>query len=342
MADTSPLPLALRETLPAAAMESAIHIHETCLRSLTAKFKGYESATEGDSFIIAFHSVDAAVNFCLEAQESLLDQPWPEALLHSPECKEVWAAPKCSPRTGPPDPRPPTPELVATELGRGEVPQCPSPLGTPKDLCMATSSSPSHTLRRQAVPSPAELDLPCNIADPPSPGKDLPEGAAPPPHAHHGPASRDVATPVLPDLSSDEPHFQALSGGAGTYWEALSAAWEHKPLGSRNSSGHCLSGLDSLVQVRKLSTFGRPRSSSFAIRPVLSIFSMLGRGLSSRSVSAGGSGGGGSPAISQLKAGQSANVLVVMAKKNDGPTLIFRGPRVRMGMHCGVQISQIR
>ena len=45
-----------RETQPASVMNEALVQHGACLRALLAKHRGYESATEGDSFIIAFSS----------------------------------------------------------------------------------------------------------------------------------------------------------------------------------------------------------------------------------------------------------------------------------------------
>ena len=104
----------IRETLPTTVMEASVHLNETCLRSLTAKHHGYESATEGDSFIIAFHNVESAVRFCLEAQESLLDLPWPEALLQTPGCKEVWVAPRMAPPPDSSSPLKPTGTMIRT------------------------------------------------------------------------------------------------------------------------------------------------------------------------------------------------------------------------------------
>jgi hypothetical protein len=40
--------------MPANAMSQALKLHNTVLRALIREHRGYESATEGDSFIIAF------------------------------------------------------------------------------------------------------------------------------------------------------------------------------------------------------------------------------------------------------------------------------------------------
>ena len=80
-----------RETLPPSIMEASVHLIEGCLRSSFIRHGGYESSTEGDSFIIAFASVESALRCCLEAQEVLLNLAWPPELLRAPGCKEVWA-----------------------------------------------------------------------------------------------------------------------------------------------------------------------------------------------------------------------------------------------------------
>ena len=41
---------------------------------------GYEVATEGDAFVLAFHCPLDAVAWCLSVQHALLSADWPEAL----------------------------------------------------------------------------------------------------------------------------------------------------------------------------------------------------------------------------------------------------------------------
>lgn len=59
----------------------------------------YESWWEGDSFIIAFHHPADALAFCMEAQTSLLQVPWPQEILTSTRCQEVWCVPS-APKAG--------------------------------------------------------------------------------------------------------------------------------------------------------------------------------------------------------------------------------------------------
>ena len=68
-----------------ALMQEVLNVHHTTLRSLLDKFNAYESATEGDSFIIAFHSAADAVAYAAAVQIALLIAPWPQELLGSYE-----------------------------------------------------------------------------------------------------------------------------------------------------------------------------------------------------------------------------------------------------------------
>ncbi len=52
-----------REQLPADAMNTALELHHTLVRKLLHRHGGYESATEGDSFIAAFHTPWDALAF---------------------------------------------------------------------------------------------------------------------------------------------------------------------------------------------------------------------------------------------------------------------------------------
>src|SRR4051812_17065438 len=61
----------LWESLPAAIMDEAVRLHTVCMRRLILAHHGYESATEGDAFIIAFHTPVAALAFSVQLQEQL-------------------------------------------------------------------------------------------------------------------------------------------------------------------------------------------------------------------------------------------------------------------------------
>ncbi|GIL91187.1 hypothetical protein Vretimale_18827, partial [Volvox reticuliferus] len=73
----------LWEGLPAEVMDAAVKLHHRVIREQLLKHKGYESATEGDSFILAFEKPDRALSFSLAAQGALLHADWPAALTAS-------------------------------------------------------------------------------------------------------------------------------------------------------------------------------------------------------------------------------------------------------------------
>eukprot|EP00798_Chlamydomonas_sp_ICE-L_P017620 gene17620-23958_t len=81
----------LWEELPAAVMNEVLHTHHECIRQQLLHFGGYESATEGDSFIVAFHTPADALDFAISAQTALLEADWPSALLDSPFGAQVLA-----------------------------------------------------------------------------------------------------------------------------------------------------------------------------------------------------------------------------------------------------------
>ncbi|KAG2500013.1 hypothetical protein HYH03_002295 [Edaphochlamys debaryana] len=83
---------ALWEALPAAVMDASVGLHHACLRRLLLKHWGYESATEGDSFILAFRRSCDALAFALDAQTSLMQLEWPELLLQERICAPIWTS----------------------------------------------------------------------------------------------------------------------------------------------------------------------------------------------------------------------------------------------------------
>ncbi|KAJ9529019.1 hypothetical protein QJQ45_007090 [Haematococcus lacustris] len=62
----------LWETLPAGVMEASMKVHDEVVRRLALDSSGYEWATEGDSFLLCFHTPQAAVAFATQLQDALL------------------------------------------------------------------------------------------------------------------------------------------------------------------------------------------------------------------------------------------------------------------------------
>ncbi|GFH10975.1 guanylate cyclase domain-containing protein [Haematococcus lacustris] len=58
----------LWETLPAVVVEASMKLHDDLVRRLALGSSGYEWATEGDSFLLCFHSPQAAITFSTQLQ----------------------------------------------------------------------------------------------------------------------------------------------------------------------------------------------------------------------------------------------------------------------------------
>eukprot|EP01065_Artemidia_motanka_P036683 TRINITY_DN4464_c0_g5_i1.p1 TRINITY_DN4464_c0_g5~~TRINITY_DN4464_c0_g5_i1.p1 ORF type:complete len:2259 (+),score=845.00 TRINITY_DN4464_c0_g5_i1:64-6840(+) len=63
------------------AMRTAIVQHNKLMRATLRRFRGYEVKTEGDAFMVAFHSAADAFCFCMEIQKGLLVLEWPDEIL---------------------------------------------------------------------------------------------------------------------------------------------------------------------------------------------------------------------------------------------------------------------
>ncbi|KAG2440503.1 hypothetical protein HYH02_010381 [Chlamydomonas schloesseri] len=75
----------LWEELSVNTMDAALKTHHAVFRKLMPAHDGYESATEGDSFIVAFPSPASALAFATACQLALLQQDWPQELLQHPD-----------------------------------------------------------------------------------------------------------------------------------------------------------------------------------------------------------------------------------------------------------------
>ncbi|WVN89993.1 uncharacterized protein L203_105224 [Cryptococcus depauperatus CBS 7841] len=78
----------LWETNP--AMLTAIKMHHNLMRRQLRLDGGYEVKTEGDSFMVSFQSVTAALLWCFNCQIGLLQQEWPRELLEAHDGKVVY------------------------------------------------------------------------------------------------------------------------------------------------------------------------------------------------------------------------------------------------------------
>ena len=69
------------------AMKKALRSHNNAIRNCMRDFNGYEIKTIGDSFMVAFTSLEDAFHFGLQVHCRLLEVNWPTDLLHIPHCK---------------------------------------------------------------------------------------------------------------------------------------------------------------------------------------------------------------------------------------------------------------
>lgn len=68
----------------------ATHVHDTAMRQMISRHYGYEVRTEGDSFLVAFHTAEDALGFCLSLQLLLLTCDWPLELESSQDACSVY------------------------------------------------------------------------------------------------------------------------------------------------------------------------------------------------------------------------------------------------------------
>ncbi|KAL6760532.1 hypothetical protein V8C86DRAFT_1096930 [Haematococcus lacustris] len=80
----------LFETMPQGLMDCVMKCHHTTVRAVSLRNNGYEWSTEGDSFLIAFHTAVDALLFAVDLQEELLQCDWPLELLQHTACAPVW------------------------------------------------------------------------------------------------------------------------------------------------------------------------------------------------------------------------------------------------------------
>ena len=80
-------------------MQAALEEHDRTLRTLLARFRGYEVKTEGDAFMVAFFTVLDAVKWCLAVQEALLRMKWDAQLLKMPSARREFVDSSSGQRT---------------------------------------------------------------------------------------------------------------------------------------------------------------------------------------------------------------------------------------------------
>lgn len=67
-------------------MNHCLAMHDALMRTTMATLGGYEVTTEGDAFLVAWHTPNDAVRWCMTVQLALLKLDWPPELLEHPLC----------------------------------------------------------------------------------------------------------------------------------------------------------------------------------------------------------------------------------------------------------------
>eukprot|EP01002_Notosolenus_urceolatus_P013103 NODE_437_length_2087_cov_12.432777_g301_i1.p2 GENE.NODE_437_length_2087_cov_12.432777_g301_i1~~NODE_437_length_2087_cov_12.432777_g301_i1.p2 ORF type:complete len:207 (+),score=48.32 NODE_437_length_2087_cov_12.432777_g301_i1:408-1028(+) len=66
-------------------MSEVLEIHHGIMRSVIAKYDGFEVKTEGDAFMVAFGDPISAIKWTVEVQRQLFAANWPKAVYSDPD-----------------------------------------------------------------------------------------------------------------------------------------------------------------------------------------------------------------------------------------------------------------
>jgi len=65
-------------------MNRCIAMHDDLMRRTMLKFNGYEVTTEGDAFVVAFHTAEDSIHWAMHLQGMLMALSWPSRLATNP------------------------------------------------------------------------------------------------------------------------------------------------------------------------------------------------------------------------------------------------------------------
>ncbi|GFR40153.1 hypothetical protein Agub_g709 [Astrephomene gubernaculifera] len=151
----------LWEALPAEVMQAALQLHDGLIRRLLARHGGYESATEGDSFIAAFPTPLAALRFASELQAELTEAKWPTELLQDADiCRPLYAIAKSAKEVhlqlaG----RTPSQATVSRTAGSGTTATTLTATNATRSSALLSRVSPSASSHTSQASSVAKLKL---------------------------------------------------------------------------------------------------------------------------------------------------------------------------------------
>ncbi|PNH06030.1 Adenylate cyclase [Tetrabaena socialis] len=276
----------LWEALDPAVMDAAVKVHCRIIRELLVPHNGYESMTEGDSFILAFQRQDKALSFALRAQDALLSADWPAQLMESSYAQTMYV-----------DHRSDSVSCFMASIASQQLRDT---------LCLEPPGSKTTALRPQV--SVASL-TPC-----------------PPATWSHDVLQRSGEQPAAPLSDADDAQQPAPA--------ASTPAGKRPSLEHRNSKGTLASALLSRVHneggTRRFLL--APRSSGGVLMVPPADASSVPEDAPSAQY-ASPSEGGESATLQEVL--QRAFPEMPPQTGGEG-ILLFRGLRVRMGLHCGL------
>ncbi|KAG2482375.1 hypothetical protein HYH03_018695 [Edaphochlamys debaryana] len=199
----------LWEALPAPVMDAALRLHAQLVRGLLVHHGGYESCTEGDSFVCAFAAPVKALAFSIQLQTGLTQLAWPQPLLDHPCGCELYVVPR----------------VPGAQSGGGAWADTGATLAPRDDKLRGGLTRTSNESQKQQQPGPPEPRASANGGGgaQASPGARaaLEDEGCPPPQQQPSPGSRFVACSVGTYASG------SASGEAGPAVEEAGAAGGH-------------------------------------------------------------------------------------------------------------------
>ncbi|KAJ9524357.1 hypothetical protein QJQ45_008547 [Haematococcus lacustris] len=312
------------ETLPADVTDQAVKLHHEVIRQSSIAHRGYECCTEGDSFILAFHTPNDAARFAVAAQAALVLAPWPQQLY---ELEVSGSGLTC--------------KLQAQHCGRVCKPVWVSPVTNFKSLPQLLSTQP-HLLDERHNPRPS-LTLQTSGSWEESAAPDAPKSLI-----RRNPDSFLTVRRPLRRFRNMSWTAPALSVGAGAPFGACSDRfatgispfqWEQLYANPAVAPGIIDSSRTSALQ-RAMST--RTPLQSTATEAAVSIPPRLsGDGDSTGAWITATDDGCSSLAAGPVTMHEHLKRLVpVAAGPGPGRVLIYQGLRVRMGMASGTSSAE--
>ncbi|KAG2485781.1 hypothetical protein HYH03_015493 [Edaphochlamys debaryana] len=148
----------LWDSLPPDAMDAALKSHHEVLRRLLHRHGGYESATEGDAFILAFAHPAPAVEFAAACQVALLAVDWPPHLLAHPDACTIILEPAAAAAS--PEPHAGSGRGANNTLRLGAAGRVRSRLASRLRLALGVGHTPSSAPQDyvRAAPSLSEVE----------------------------------------------------------------------------------------------------------------------------------------------------------------------------------------